>query len=553
MSERTVSGNFLWSSPYRFAPCRTGAARPTLTDGSRPYSADARGDVFGQLSMTSDELDAELQSRLAQAFPLDGPGGGMAGRGIVTCAGGVRLFSCAYVLVRVLRETLQCRLPIQLWHFGGQEISPLMRALLVQLEVELVDATAVLENFPADIRDGWQLKAYAVAHCRFAEVLFLDADQTPVRDPEFLFETPQYGRAGALFWPDIVDLAADNPIWAWVGLAGETCPSWESGQFVVDKRVHWAPLQVALLLNERAEAVYGMLYGDKDTFLIAWRLADATVEIAPHRPFTDHRVLVQRDFDGAPLFQHRTNSKWSYHPTQYQMDGFVHMEACLGFLEALRTRWNGRLFFPPDRSLVARMEEARLQTVRGVRLILVADDELELELLEGYQIGLGRSVDRQNWYVVETVEGLELILHDGDQVTYRLAASEPGAWRGERLVSPANEARVDEGMARRQPSHASGVIQGGGLLDALVDAGGHWARNTPQSRSRLISALRLVLQAEPGLEAGLRALGERSEDLRAVADEVLCAFDAEQIRPLDKSVAIGVLGAGYRLPGDSGS
>ena len=503
--------------------------------------------------MMSDDLNAELQGRLTLAFPEGGPKGGMAGRGIVTCAGGVRLFTCAYVLVRILRETLACRLPIQLWHFGGEEISPLMRALLLRHEVELVDATAVLEAFPADIRDGWQLKAYAVAHSRFAEVLFLDADQTPVRDPEFLFETPQYRRARALFWPDIVDLAADNPIWTWVGLAGETCRSWESGQFLLDKREHWAPLQVALLLNERAEAVYGMLYGDKDTFLIAWRLAGAAVEVAPHRPFTDHRVLVQRDFEGGPLFQHRTNSKWSYHSTQYQLDGFVHMEACLSFLEALRAVWNGRLFFPPDRTLAARREEERLERVRGLRLILVADDELELELLEGHQIGGGRSVDRQNWYVVETVQSLELILHDGDQVTYRLAAGQLGAWRGARLVSPANEARIDEGLAGHEPSHAGGAGQLGGLLHALVDAGGYWARDAPQSRERLVSALRLFLQAEPGLRVGLQALGERSADLRAVVDEVLGAFAVEQIRPLDKSVAIGVLGAGYRIPESGGS
>ena len=60
-----------------------------------------------------------------------------------------------------------------------------MRALLRRYDVELVDATAVLEVFPAGIRDGWQLKAYAVANSRFAEVLFLDADQAPVRDPDF--------------------------------------------------------------------------------------------------------------------------------------------------------------------------------------------------------------------------------------------------------------------------------------------------------------------------------------------------------------------------------
>jgi len=152
-------------------------------------------------------------------------------------------------------------------------------------------------------------------------------------------------------------------------------------------------------------------------------------------------------------------------------------------------------------------------------------------------------VDRQNWYVIETGQGFDLILHDGDQVTYRLSSSQPGAWRGERVTSPANEARLDEGRAGREPSHADDGV--GGLLAAVVDASGYRARATPQSRDRLVSVLQLLLQAEPGLQPGLKAMAAGSADLREVVDEVLLAFAAQRIQPVDKSVAIGVLGAGY--------
>jgi len=92
-----------------------------------------------------------------------------------------------------------------------------MRGLLSGLDVELVDAAGVLERYPAQIRDGWQLKAYAVAYSRFEEVLFLDADQAPVRNPELVFAWPSYLETGAVFWPDILDISADNPIWTLVG------------------------------------------------------------------------------------------------------------------------------------------------------------------------------------------------------------------------------------------------------------------------------------------------------------------------------------------------
>ena len=83
----------------------------------------------------------------------------------------------------------------------------MMRALLEELDVELIDAHAVQATHPGSIADGWQLKPYAILHSCFQEVLLLDADQVPVRDPAEVFRWPQYLETGALFWPDIVDLA----------------------------------------------------------------------------------------------------------------------------------------------------------------------------------------------------------------------------------------------------------------------------------------------------------------------------------------------------------
>jgi hypothetical protein len=45
-----------------------------------------------------------------------------------------------------------------------------------------------LGRFPHPSLGGWQLKPYSIVHCPFREVLFLDADNVPLRDPTFLFE-----------------------------------------------------------------------------------------------------------------------------------------------------------------------------------------------------------------------------------------------------------------------------------------------------------------------------------------------------------------------------
>jgi len=85
-----------------------------------------------------------------------------SGRGIVVCAGGARIFTCAYVLISVLRKTLGCRLPIEVWHFGVGEISPAMAALLGEFDVDLIDATPLIAERKARIFDGWQLKPFAL-------------------------------------------------------------------------------------------------------------------------------------------------------------------------------------------------------------------------------------------------------------------------------------------------------------------------------------------------------------------------------------------------------
>ena len=65
------------------------------------------------------------------------------GDGIVICAGGASIFTNAYVLIHVLRCSLQCTLPIEVWHFGESEISARMRVLLQGLDADTVDADAV--------------------------------------------------------------------------------------------------------------------------------------------------------------------------------------------------------------------------------------------------------------------------------------------------------------------------------------------------------------------------------------------------------------------------
>ncbi len=189
-------------------------------------------------SDVSNEQQRIFEAAIAAASPY--PAERFAGRGIVICAGGARLFTCAWVAIGILRRVLGCRLPIQLWHLGPEEIGPPMRSLLEELDVEVIDALEQARRYPLRIVGGWELKSYALVHSRFREVFLLDADNVPLIDPARLFELPQYAASGAIFWPDVVRLREDNPIWQISGVAYRSTSSVESGQLLVDKQRCWA-------------------------------------------------------------------------------------------------------------------------------------------------------------------------------------------------------------------------------------------------------------------------------------------------------------------------
>ena len=62
-------------------------------------------------------------------------------------------------------------------------MSEAMQLLLEEQGVEVVNAETVLHRYPATIAGAWPLKPYAIAHSRFREVIFLDADTVPLADP----------------------------------------------------------------------------------------------------------------------------------------------------------------------------------------------------------------------------------------------------------------------------------------------------------------------------------------------------------------------------------
>lgn len=235
-----------------------------------------------------------------------------ADRGIVICAGGWRFFASLYVTVRMIRH-VGCNLPIQVWYLGDRgEFDERMRQALERFDVGWIDGTAFARErgIPRRVLGGWELKPFAALHAPYREVISLDADCYPAYNPVEFLETKEYARVGAAFWPDQGKLEPGQ--WERFGLPYHDEPAWESGQFIVDKAPHWPALALADWLNDHSDYVYRHIYGDKDTFHLAWRKLGHEVCIPTTEPGWESVAFVQKDFGGRPLFIHRTRDKFRW-------------------------------------------------------------------------------------------------------------------------------------------------------------------------------------------------------------------------------------------------
>lgn len=456
-------------------------------------------------------MTESLRPQLAAAAALDPvyPTDRFDGRGIVICAGGARLFTCAWVEIALLRRHLGCTLPIEVWHIGSGELGPPMRGLLEDLGARTVDALEVAKRHAAARLGGWELKAYTLMHSRFREAILLDADNVPVRNPEYLFDTPDYQASGALFWPDIVRLSRDNPIWALADLPFRDAPAVEFGQLLLDKQRCWKALVLAHWINQRSETFYTFLHGDKDTFQIAWLMTGQPLQVVPHLPRLIEHTMCQRDPTGAVVFQHRNGAKWILNGDNPAIEGFRLQAECLALLDDLRSIWDGTVFNPPPRSAEAALLAAELIRQRRFCLTRVSSDAAPLDLLADHRTGRGAPHGLRCWHVRDGTAGPELVLEAAGRADCVLARDADGSWRGKWKWMPGMPVELAPAIGDAAPSRpaVTNAEQNAmiGLLDRILAAFASLPWDAQIARD-LLGTLRTLATVEPVLAERLRAM-----------------------------------------------
>jgi hypothetical protein len=170
-------------------------------------------------------------------------------------------------------------------------------------------------------------------------VLFLDADNVAVQNPTALFDTPQYKRHGAIFWPAYRTLPPDDPLWQICRVAYRDEPDFETGQIVIDKSRCWEPLQLTMHLNENSDFYYRYTQGDKETFHMAWRMLGREYAMVSTPVERIECTACQHEFQGKRMFQHRYEAKWSIEEINPVVPEFLLEHVCVQYLDGLRTKW----------------------------------------------------------------------------------------------------------------------------------------------------------------------------------------------------------------------
>jgi hypothetical protein len=219
-----------------------------------------------------------------------------------------------------------CSLPYEIWYVGNElsqdELNRLNHIGIITKNILTEKSKKpVFENITVEVsatERNYHIKTLAILLSDYQEVLFLDSDNVPLRDPEFLFESPEFKETGALFWNDYWKSPEDHIMWKITETTCEDDWEQESGEILVDKEKAWNGLLLSLHFQLDHEFYFSFILGDKDTFRFGFkasktpffkvRYPPGAIGFMQNGEFVGHSML-QPDLNGDPLFIHTTMMK----------------------------------------------------------------------------------------------------------------------------------------------------------------------------------------------------------------------------------------------------
>ena len=222
-----------------------------------------------------------------------------------------------------LFDRLDCKLPIELWQIGHEisiKASKVIIGFREKHDIRFKNARYLTDNF--EHWRGWQIKAFALKHSEFDEVIICDCDILFGINPEVIFRDPEYLRTGTYFFRDyeynfpISNQAFEDRSqfirklipekrehfpreWDYIydGYYEHVRHKWdymEAGVLYINKSRHQKVVDTIFKLNENWSETYKYIYGDKETFWLAFMMHDLPFTMNPragHNYTVNHNMI----------------------------------------------------------------------------------------------------------------------------------------------------------------------------------------------------------------------------------------------------------------------
>jgi hypothetical protein len=361
--------------------------------------------------------------------------------GVAVCGGGHRLFTNAYVCMRMLREIGAYAGPIYFWYLGDCEMDSVMKSIVQKMGGVLMDARAMFPD--ARTLNGWELKAYAVAHTPAKRVFLIDADNSVALPLSIIaneavaaMRDRKSDAVCAAAWPDYSRLEPDRIAWRMCGLEYRDEPEFESGQLLFDREAPLAKKALAAILhmNNYSDFFYKHVHGDKETFHLGLLAAGAEYAMCPSGIHSLDATMVQHTHVTAQkaLF-HRNMDKWVLDGSNRVIDGFVVERHARQYLAELRELWTGDIM-PGSPSDAANKIRSEVLCRGQWKYERVGHDSRLMTFGEDGRVGYGSAKCEHSFRVTESSgETVVWLMAESGEVIARLnydvaKGSFDGAW-----------------------------------------------------------------------------------------------------------------------------
>ncbi|QSZ28604.1 hypothetical protein DSL72_003103 [Monilinia vaccinii-corymbosi] len=259
---------------------------------------------------------------------LSSSAGGADGlkRGIVMAAGDRAALIRARTSLRLL-TSYNSTLPVEIFHFESELSASALNNLLSELSNFQDHGIKVTMRVVHEVSKGtgwkdFQIKGAAIQQSSFDDILYLDTDSYPLRNPEYLFEGREWRDTGLLLWPDYTKSHPTNPMWRLLGQACRNEYEGESGQLLISRTRHQDILWLIEYFALHHEEFYGFMGGDRESFRVAalllgkpWTGAGRANAVGaakiPQDPQSGGHTMLQADPSGKWLFVHANLIKHS--------------------------------------------------------------------------------------------------------------------------------------------------------------------------------------------------------------------------------------------------